>query len=202
MNIFENCWLFQAHLFQSAKNYSIGKMNPSSYPLHKIHNDVVCYGKAITPMFFSILLTMVQIRDHNILTRSCTVMHKKSPNRIAELFKGFLIQLRQQFPVQMQEWNVKQRQLFNVKTKLVHFLERQFSRDWVKFVKRAILETEAEEDNSRRRRKLGEFLYKIILCLMKYTVWLLYRFQLRRFNFPFINFENPLYFLLKSTTLA
>ena len=149
-------------------------MNPhGSSPLQKIHNDVVCYGKAITPMFFSMLLTMVQIRDHkfghllNILTRSCTVMHKNSQNSIAELFqcRGFLIQfitinkmvtefwqLRQQFPGQMQEWNVKQRQLFNFKTKLLHFLERQFSRDWVKqFVKRAMLQT--EEENSMIGRK-------------------------------------------------
>ena len=141
---------------------------PPVSPMNKIHNDVVMNGKEISPSFFSMLLAMIQIRDDKfdrilkILTRSCSLMHQNSPDLVNDFFqsRGFLVQfsiinktinelwqLRKQFPGQLQEWNLKQRQLFNFKTKLLHFLENQFGRDWVKtFLEKAVLPLEGDQD--------------------------------------------------------
>ena len=89
-------------------------------------------------------------------------MHQNSPDLVNDLFqsRGFMVQfsiinktinevwqLRKQFPGQLQEWNLKQRQLFNFKTKLLHFLENQFGRDWVKtFLEKAVLPLEGDQD--------------------------------------------------------
>jgi hypothetical protein len=137
-------------------------------PLNKIHNDVILKGQEISPSFFSMLLAMIQIRDDKferilkILTRSCSLMHQNSPDLVNDLFqsRGFIVQfsiinktinelwqLRKQFPGQIQEWNVKHRQLVNFKTKLLNFLEKQFGHDWVKtFLEKAVLPLEGDED--------------------------------------------------------
>ena len=141
---------------------------PTISPFNKIHNDVVLNGEEIFPSYFSMLLAMIQIRDDKfdrilkILTRSCSLMHQNSPDLVNDFFqsRGFLVQfsiinktinelwqLRKQFPGQLQEWNLKQRQLFNFKTKLLHFLENQFGRDWVKtFIEKVVLPLEGDQD--------------------------------------------------------
>ena len=99
-------------------------------------------------------------------------MHKNSSDLVKDVFKskGFLIQfiiilktirefreLRKQFPAQMQEWNTKQRQMLHFKTKLLHFLERQFGRKWVRtFVEKAMLQLGIEEKN-RKSEEDNEF---------------------------------------------
>ena len=130
--------------------------NPSISPLNKIHYDVVVNGKEVSPNFFSMLLTMLQIRDDkfgqilNILTTSITLMHQNPPDLVQEFFQseGFQMQfmsinkmmrelwlLMKEFPSQRQEWNIKQNRLLDFKTKVLCFLESHFSCEWVQIFK-------------------------------------------------------------------
>ena len=120
-------------------------------PLDRIHSDVVFNGKEITPIFFSMLLNMVKIRDDKyaqilkILTTSCNVMNLNSPGLVQKFFQGdqFLQQfininmivdelwmLRKECLAQLPEWKIKHRQIFQFRSKLLKFLEKTFGRGW------------------------------------------------------------------------
>ena len=120
-------------------------------PLDRIHSDVVFNGKEITPTFFSKLLNMLEIRDEKyeqilkILTRSCNVMNLNSPGLVRKFFQSDqffqqfininmivdkLWMLRNEYLAQMPEWKIKHRQIFQFRSKLLKFLEKQFGRGW------------------------------------------------------------------------
>jgi len=108
-------------------------------------------GQEISPIIFSMLLNLVKIRDKHymqilrILSRSCQLMNKNSPQLIREFFtsKQFFQQfintnmivdeiwmLRRGYPERLQEWKVMHSQIFIFRGKLLKFLEKQFGRGW------------------------------------------------------------------------
>ena len=125
-------------------------------PLDRIHNDVVFNGKEITPIFFSMLLNMVKIRDDKyahilkILTHSTNAMNLNSPGLVRKFFQSdqFFQQflntnmivdeiwmLRKEYPEKLPEWKIKHRHILKFRSKLLKFLEKQFGRDWVENLK-------------------------------------------------------------------
>jgi len=120
-------------------------------PLDRIHNDVVFNGKEITPIFFSMLLNMVRIKDDTyarilkILTHSINVMTRNSPILVRKFFQSDqffqqiintnmiideLWMLRKEYPEQVQELKIKHRQIFMFRSNLLKFLAKQFGRGW------------------------------------------------------------------------
>ena len=131
-------------------------------PLDSIEDDV-CNGKEISPTFFSTLLIMVNIKNYSfpqlvrILTRSCNLMHLNCPEEITSFFQseGFFMQfihintviddiwvLRKEEPtVLLKEWKMKHKLIFQLRKKLLNFLEKRFGHHWIKDLKdRAELE--------------------------------------------------------------
>lgn len=123
----------------------------SGSPLDRIHNDVVFNGKEITPILFSMMLNMVKIRDEKyakilkILTTSCNLMNHNSPGIVRKFFQSDqffqqfininmivdeLWMLRKDYQEQLAEWKIKHRQIFQFRSKLLKFLEKQFGRGW------------------------------------------------------------------------
>ena len=49
--------------------------------------------------------------------------------------------LRKEKPEQLQEWKMKHKQIYNLRSKALQFLEKSFGRDWIKdFIKKAELQ--------------------------------------------------------------
>ena len=125
-------------------------------PLDGIEDDVF-NGKEISPTFFSTLLVMVNIKNHSfpqlvrILTRSCNLMHLNCPEEITSFFQseGFFMQfihintviddiwvLRKEEPtVLLKEWKMKHKLIFQLRKKLLNFLEKRFGHHWIKDLK-------------------------------------------------------------------
>ena len=126
-----------------------------------IHDNVVFNNKKITPTFFSMLFAKIKIQDQQfhqlmrILSKSCSMMEQNHSQLDEEFFQseiffqqfitlGKLIDelwiLKRKIPAEMQEWKLKQRQIFHFRSKLLKCLEKTFGKDWVKdLVKRAKL---------------------------------------------------------------
>ena len=125
----------------------------SSVSLLETYNYVILQGKEIPPAKFSLLLGMLKVKDRRfcqivkMLAKSCTVMHLNPPLLVEkyfqseEFFQQFinlnniikeLWMLRKEDPAQLQEYKMKHRQIFCLNRKLLKFLERKFSQDWVK----------------------------------------------------------------------
>ena len=119
--------------------------------LDRIHNDVVFNGKEITPIFFSMMLNMVKIRDDKyahilkILTHSTNAMNLNSPGLVRKFFQSdqFFQQfintnmivdelwlLREKYPEQLTEWKMKHKHILKFRSKLLKFVEKQFGRGW------------------------------------------------------------------------
>ena len=127
--------------------------------MDRIHSDVVFNEKKISPAFFSTLLDILYVRNEKfgqiikILIKSFKVMNQNPPILVGEFFlsgeffRQFininkvideLWKLRKEKPEQLQEWKMKQKQIYNFRSKLLKFLENSFDQDWVKgFIKRA-----------------------------------------------------------------
>ena len=120
--------------------------------LDKIHDGVLFNNKKITPRIFSMLFGKIEIQDNQfhqllrILSKSCSLMNQNDPNLVGgfflseEFFQQFvglgkiideLWMLKRRIPGQLQEWKLKQRQIFLFRSKLLQFLEKSFGREWV-----------------------------------------------------------------------
>ena len=125
------------------------------------HTEPVTDG-FITPACFSILFGMLRvldIQDHNfckilkVLAKSCSQMHHNSQILIEKLFLSAefedmfvhinkivdeLWMWRRSYPEMLTELRWKHRQVYNLRTKLLKFVEKQFGKVWVEeFIKKA-----------------------------------------------------------------
>ena len=106
----------------------------------------------ITPSCLAMLFRNVKIEDPNfcqilkVLAKGCTLMHHNSPLLIGQFFQS--VEFSQLFvktnqivddiwlqrrihPDEKKEWKLKHRHIYNFRTNLLKFLEKQFGRDWV-----------------------------------------------------------------------
>ena len=80
------------------------------------------------------------------MTHSCSIMNKNCPDVVNKFFKSDtffkqftninmmideLWMLRKEHPAQLQEWRVKHRQIFQLRSKLLKFTKELFGRMWV-----------------------------------------------------------------------
>ena len=129
--------------------------------LDRIHDDVVFNNKKITPTFFSMLFAKIKIHDQQfhqlmrILSKSCSMMEQNHSQLVEAFFQSekFFLQfitlgkiidelwiLKRKIPAEMQEWKLKQRQIFHFRSKLLKCLEKTFGKGWVEdLIKKAKL---------------------------------------------------------------
>ena len=110
----------------------------------------------MTPILFSMLLNMVNIRDEKfahllkILRLGCNVLNLNSPGIVTNFFQSdqFFQQfintnmivdeiwmLRKEYPEELPKWKIKHRHILKFRSKLLKFLEKQFGRDWTQNLK-------------------------------------------------------------------
>ena len=120
--------------------------------LSKIQRDDLEKVGFITPSCLALLFKNVKIEDPNfcpilkVLAKGCTLMHQNSPLLIGQFFQS--VEFSQLFvktnqivddiwfqrrihPDKKKELKLKHRHIYNFRTNLLKFLEKQFGQDWV-----------------------------------------------------------------------